>query len=321
MLSRYAQVRPASTRRRRAGVASRDEQGTHTPPPPESAGEPSGLEDDSRFRAAALRPVVEPGEPVRRERRTRPPAGSEKKALRLFDRALLAAEVISALIVIWLVGQYIYTAYIDTAPRRLTPARIPSPAAPSLAIAPTATPTLTPTHIVEVAPPLQGEPGSERAAQPTLTPTATAEPTPTVEPALLLPARLPIPVMFLDSVVHEVTVNMGEWEVSPLDVGHHEGTANPGEVGNVVLAAHRDINSALFRELDRLQPGDEVFVSNSLQEYRYIVTESFVVSPQQTEVMAPTDDRRLTLITCTPIGLSTQRLIVTAVLDEEPGTR
>jgi sortase A len=143
-------------------------------------------------------------------------------------------------------------------------------------------------------------------------PTATA----TIEPGLLLPSRLSIPVMFLDSPVHEVEVNMGQWEVSPLDVGHHVGTGNPGQVGNVVLAAHRDINSALFRELDRLQPGDEVFVYNALGEYRYIVSESFVVNPDDAEVMEPTEDKRVTLITCTPIGLATQRLIVVATLDE-----
>ena len=74
--------------------------------------------------------------------------------------------------------------------------------------------------------------------------------------------------MFLDSPVEDVHVNMGTWQVSAMIVGHNEGSANPGEVGNMVLAAHRDINSALFRELDRLKPGDEVFVSNSLREYK-----------------------------------------------------
>lgn len=133
---------------------------------------------------------------------------------------------------------------------------------------------------------------------------------------MLLPTRLRIPVMSLDNVVEEVDVDMGKWQVSALNVGHHKGTGNPGEQGNVVLAAHRDINSALFRELDRLAPGDAVYVSNSLGEYRYIVKESFVVNPNQTEVMDPTDDKRVTLITCTPIGLATQRLIVVALLDE-----
>jgi sortase A len=122
--------------------------------------------------------------------------------------------------------------------------------------------------------------------------------------------------MSLDSPVHEVTVDMGEWQVSPMDIGHHLGTGVPGERGNVVLAGHRDINSALFRELDRLGPGDDIFVSNNLGEYHYRVVESYVVGPDHTEVMDPTDDKRITLITCTPIGLATQRLIVIATLDE-----
>jgi len=41
-----------------------------------------------------------------------------------------------------------------------------------------------------------------------------------------------------------------------------------------------------------------------------------VVSPNDTDVMDHTDDKRLTLITCTPIGIDTQRLIVIAHLDE-----
>jgi sortase A len=142
-------------------------------------------------------------------------------------------------------------------------------------------------------------------------PTATA----TIDPQLLLPTRLRIPVMFLDSQVHEVTINLGEWEVSAMDIGHHEGTGNPGQPGNVVLAGHRDVNSALFRELDRLTPGDEVFVSNELGEYRYVVQDVFEVSPGDSWVMEPTSDKRVTLITCTPIGLATRRLIVVAVLD------
>ena len=253
-------------------------------------------------------------------------------ALRVLDRTLLLAEIGSALVVTWLVAQYIYTAYLDTAPRHLTASRQPTPAALSVQGQAKPEPERTPTSFVpgaqataEKGPDIAGvgtdvldatwtARGQAAIASRTTTPTPTA--VPTVDRALLLPSRLRIPVMFLDSPVHEVKVNMGVWQVSPMDIGHHEGTANPGETGNVVLAGHRDINSALFRELDRLKPGDEVFVSNSLGEYRYVVNDSFVVGPSHTEVMDPTTDKRVTLITCTPIGLATQRLIVTATLDE-----
>jgi sortase A len=244
---------------------------------------------------------------------------ARSKPLRLLDRALLVAEVVSALVVSWLVVQYVYTVYFDTAPRRVTPQRSTSQAATLPGGGAATTPTPGATEVAEAAPEVGAlyDPsvlGAEWA--PARTPTSAPSPQPTIDPALLLPVRLRIPVMFLDSAVHEVTINMGEWEVSPMDIGHHAGTGNPGEVGNVVLAGHRDINSALFRELDRLEPGDELFVSNSLGEYRYIVEESYIVTPEHTEVMDPTDDKRVTLITCTPPGLATQRLVVTALLDE-----
>ncbi len=275
--------------------------------------------DYDRFRPGRLHPVEGPTPKLRA---ATPEAGGQEaqarprsRLLRTFDRTLLLTEIACTLVVAWLVAQYVYTVFIDTTPHRVTPSN------PAGVVS--RRPAATATRIAEVAPPLVGTPDAGQALsvpgmpQPSPAPAATA--TPTVDPALLLPVRLRIPVMFLDSPVHEVTVNLGTWEVSPMQIGHHYGTANPGETGNVALAGHRDINSALFRELDRLKPGDEVFVSNSLREYRYIVKESFIVNPDHTEVMDPTDDKRVTLITCTPIGLATQRLIVTAFLDEQSG--
>jgi LPXTG-site transpeptidase (sortase) family protein len=253
-------------------------------------------------------------------RREGQPVAPKSRFARIMDKVLLGIEIICAIIVAWIAVQYIYTVYFDTAPHRLTPAALPTSTTPTAGAIATATPRATPTLFVEILPPETGGPGDEggTGSAPTLpplqqlpTPAATA----TIAPELLLPSRLRIPVMFLDSPVHEVMVNMGQWEVAPMDIGHHEGTANPGEVGNMVLAGHRDINSALFRELDRLKPGDDVFVSNSFGEYHYIVRESLVVGPDHTEVMDPTPDHRLTLITCTPVGIDTQRLIVIATLD------
>ena len=284
----------------------------------------SALEAPDRFQISGLQPVDRPrsfnlpwGQRISR------PGRVTTRPMTLLDWLLLSIEAAGALVVAWLAFQYIYTTYIDTAPRRLTPPpQRPQPsggnalptasATATTSVKVTTTAEATPTFFVEVLPPLVGEPETPTATSEEGLPTAT----PTVAPEALLPNRLRIPVMFLDSPVHEVTLNMGEWEVSPMDVGHHEGTGTPGQVGNVVLAGHRDINSALFRELDRLQPGDEVFVSNAVGEYRYLVEESLVVSPQQIEVMDPTDDKRVTLITCTPIGLATQRLVVIARLDE-----
>jgi LPXTG-site transpeptidase (sortase) family protein len=272
----------------------------------------------NRFTASSLTPVGET--PERRSKRLSIEVPRQEsfrqKPLRFMDRALLAVEVMGALVVAWLVFQYIYTAYIDTGPRRVSPPRSGVIGGQVAGGVSKSTITAVPTRFVEVAPPLSGGPDDAIGIT---APTPT--PTPTISLELRLPTHLRIPAMSLDSPVHEVTINMGTWEVSPMDIGHHAGTGIPGEQGNVVLAGHRDINSALFRELDRLGPGDEIFVSNSLGEYRYIVSESVVVGPEHIEVMDPTDDSRVTLITCTPIGLATQRLVVTAVLDTQVATR
>ncbi len=273
------------------------------------------------------------------------PAAPQSRFARIMDRVLLAIEIICALIVAWIAVQYIYTVYFDTTPHRLTPAVLPTStrlpvATITITITPTATARIevkpTPTLFQEVLPPITGGPGDDGTGlgpAPTAIPespsdipaatatsiattTATATATATIDPRALLPNRLRIPAMFLDSPVQEVKLDFGQWQVSPMDIGHHEGSGNPGQVGNVVLAGHRDINSALFRDLDRLKPGDDVYVSNSLAEYHYIVLESMVVGPDHTEVMDPTPDRRLTLITCTPIGIDTQRLVVIATLDQ-----
>ena len=70
-----------------------------------------------------------------------------------------------------------------------------------------------------------------------------ATPTDVVETNPLLPTEIRIPRIKLDARVREVTVRLDtwEWEVADFMAGHHTGTANPGETGNVVIAGHRDI--------------------------------------------------------------------------------
>jgi len=100
-------------------------------------------------------------------------------------------------------------------------------------------------------------------------------------------------------------------------VGHYPGTANPGEKGNSVLLGHRNyLYAHYFRRLNELNPGDEIIIRKDLDAYTYIVTESFVVSPQDVWVLDDTGDTMVTLITCTPIITYTDRLIVRGVISE-----
>jgi sortase A len=100
------------------------------------------------------------------------------------------------------------------------------------------------------------------------------------------------------------------WEQLKKGVAQHIGTANPGEVGNVVLSAHNDIYGELFRDLDRLQPGDEIKIFTATSEYLYRVTGTRIVEPTEVSVMDPTPRPTVTLISCYPYLIDTERIIV-----------
>ncbi|MFA9373067.1 MAG: class D sortase [Poseidonibacter sp.] len=101
-------------------------------------------------------------------------------------------------------------------------------------------------------------------------------------------------------------------------VGHYPETANPGEQGNCVLLGHRNyVYGHFFRRIDELEIGDEIIIRKDTYTYTYEVTESFVVSPEETWVLNDTGNAEITMITCTPIGIYTDRLVVKAVLLDE----
>jgi sortase A len=105
------------------------------------------------------------------------------------------------------------------------------------------------------------------------------------------------------------------WEQLKKGVGQHVGSANPGENGNMVLSAHNDIFGELFKDLDRLKPGDEVRVTAGGREYVYRVTGFRIVEPTEVDVMSPTARPTATLISCYPYLVDNQRIAVFAELD------
>lgn len=106
------------------------------------------------------------------------------------------------------------------------------------------------------------------------------------------------------------------WEQLKKGVAQHVGTANPGEVGNVVLSAHNDIYGELFRDLDRLVPGDEIRIYTVNREFLYRVTGTQIVEPTEVSVMDPTSRPTLTLISCYPYLVDNLRIIVKAELTQ-----
>ena len=100
-------------------------------------------------------------------------------------------------------------------------------------------------------------------------------------------------------------------------LGHFKGTALPGETGNFAVAGHRSYTfGEYFSRLDEVTPGDMIKVLYGGKNYEYEVDETYVVEPQHTEVLDPTPNASITLVTCTPKWTATHRLIVRGHLTE-----
>lgn len=98
-------------------------------------------------------------------------------------------------------------------------------------------------------------------------------------------------------------------------VGHLEGTSLPvGGIGTrAVLSAHRGLPTAtLFNDLDKAAVGDTFSVSVFDQVVTYRVVETQVIEPSETEAIFADPERDLiTLVTCTPLGINSHRILVT----------
>lgn len=124
------------------------------------------------------------------------------------------------------------------------------------------------------------------------------------------PTRIVIRSINVDALV----VEGDDWEQLKKGVGHHLGTANPGERGNMVLSGHDDVYGEVFRYLHKVELGDEILVYSGSHVFRYVVTQKRIIEPTQVSVMYPTSEPTLTLITCYPYLVDNMRIIVIAEL-------
>lgn len=117
------------------------------------------------------------------------------------------------------------------------------------------------------------------------------------------------------------------WQVDPVamvdklrdGVAHYSGTSLPGQNGNVVITGHSSNfwwdpgqYKQVFVLLDQLKNNDQVVVTYNNQTFIYEVEKIYVVDPGRIEILNPSDHSILTLLTCTPVGTTINRLIVQA---------
>ena len=106
-------------------------------------------------------------------------------------------------------------------------------------------------------------------------------------------------------------------ETATLDkgIGHLFGTALPvgGESTHTVLTGHTGLgNATMFDQLTSVKMGDVFYIETAGRHLKYQVTDIRVVLPTETESLNKVEGKDLaTLITCTPYGINTHRLLVT----------
>jgi len=220
----------------------------------------------------------------------------------------------------------------------LAPTRTPEPTIPPAT--PTATPLPSPSQ-----PPHAEGPTPEllpdwtavpEQSEPTLTalpPTPTPEPTATpLPPAEEPPDRIVAPAIDLDAKVVPMGWDMidrdgalsSEWVVPSNAAGWHMNSALPGHHSNVVLSGHHNIEGKVFRYVVDLEPGDEITLYVGEMAYSYTVTEKYIlkeagmslrVRQKNAQWIMPTEDERLTLVTCWPYEYpgNSHRVIVVAL--------
>lgn len=95
----------------------------------------------------------------------------------------------------------------------------------------------------------------------------------------------------------------------------HYAFSSPIGSGNAVLYGHDDIEGSVFASIKDLKAGDEVDVgdaSGAVTVYR-VTGKPTIVPPTAVQILQPTSDVRLTLFTCWPNWVDTQRVVVTAM--------
>ncbi|UFS58381.1 class E sortase [Subtercola endophyticus] len=105
--------------------------------------------------------------------------------------------------------------------------------------------------------------------------------------------------------------------------GHYEQSQMPGDMGNFAIAAHRDGWGSPFIKINELQVGDPIYVETQDGWYTYRFRDLEYVSPDGVDVLsavpqapdaAPTD-RLITLTSCNPLYIASERIIAYGVLE------
>jgi len=169
-------------------------------------------------------------------------------------------------------------------------------------ILPSTSTTTTTTRVV-AAPPRAAAPAAPQA--PINPPTDSYAAEPVIEVGSIV-----IPKLGVDMTMYE-GIRLTTLDYGP---GHWPGTAMPGQAGNVVVGGHRTSSHRVFRNIDQLNPGDEIIFRDGAGQHTYRVNRTEIVTPDAVWIVNPTPTPTATLFACNPPGSTRERIVVFADL-------
>lgn len=163
----------------------------------------------------------------------------------------------------------------------------------------------------------------------------TAAPQVTPHPKLI-PERIVIPAIDLDApvkIAYKEYIEIDEETFLQFVVpeefaaGWHEDSAGLGEIGNIVISGHHNSFGEVFGKLDQLEAGDLIQLSSQGKYFDYLVIDRLILPEKDEPIekrienarwILPSDDERVTLVTCWPHWSNTHRLIIVTMRSISP---
>ena len=136
---------------------------------------------------------------------------------------------------------------------------------------------------------------------------------------LIIPKiNVDVPVIY--DIGNDYTSQMAAMQRGVAQFAIPGASSHPGQTGNTVIAGHSSNDlldpgdyKFIFAQLDKLEVGDTIYANYNSKRYTYTVTKKDVVGPSDVGALVyPTTKPILTLLTCTPLGTSLNRLLVIA---------
>lgn len=125
-----------------------------------------------------------------------------------------------------------------------------------------------------------------------------------------LPAKITIPDLKIDLPIEEGFIKDGVWQISEANASHLNTSARPGEGGNIVVYGHN--KRVIFGSLPYARIGAKITITDKNgKKYNYEVTNKLYASPDQVNLLYPTDYEQLTIYTCAGL-FDSQRFIIKA---------